>query len=69
MVDEEERAHRSQANNLIRIDVDLSISRNAFFYQGSRLWNAIPLVIRNSASLSSYKIEVKKWIRENINYK
>ena len=69
IVDEEARVSRSLRNNLIRIDVDLAITRNAFFYRSSRLWNAIPMDIRNSVSIKSFKVGVKKWIRENIYHK
>ena len=63
---DEMRTSRSLHNNLIRIDGDLAIYRDAFFYRSSRLWNVIPLEIRNMNSIASFKLSVKRWIKQNL---
>ena len=60
------RNSRSVSNNLIRIDGDLAIYRNAFSYRASRLWNAVPLYIRQKESLGAFKANVKGWIKQNV---
>ena len=60
------RTTRSQTNQNIRIDLDLSLARPSFFYRASRLWNNLPIDLRNQASLAAYKKGVKLWIRDHV---
>ena len=57
---------RSQTNKMTRIDQDLSLARSSFFYRASKLWNDLPLNLRNQVKLASFKSGVKTWIRANV---
>ena len=45
---------------------NLQLSREAFMYQGSKLWNNLPSQIRTEEKLSSFKRQVKEWIKLHI---
>jgi hypothetical protein len=47
-------------------ETDLELSEDSFRWRAARAFNALPLPVRNSSSMKSFKIEVKKWVRENI---
>ena len=53
---------RSQLNIESCINFNLSTARSSFFYQASKLWNAIPVVIKESSSLNQFKTRCKPWI-------
>ena len=57
---------RSVTNEDTHINFDLSLSRGSFFFRASRLYNAVPLNIKNSPTIPSFKTNLKKWIKENI---
>ena len=44
----------------------LSISRSAFMYRGARIWNELPLNLRNCQSTPNFKSLVKKWVTDHI---
>ena len=52
-----------------RIDFKLTISRDSYFYRGSRLFNMLPSDIKNVKSLGLFKKQVKDWIIKNISVK
>ena len=50
----------------IRLEYSKSISREGTLYRGKRLWNTLPVNLRTSRSIASFKRGVKSWIKENI---
>ena len=63
---EEENPPESRSRNHRRVDFKLSLARGSFFYQGSRLWAAIPQNLKNIQNQQVFKKECKKWISRNI---
>ena len=57
---------RGITNENINIHFDLSLSRGSFFYRAGRLWNWLPISIKNCGTVPTFKKHVKKWIFENI---
>ena len=47
-------------------DCELELSEESFRWRAARAFNALPLSVRNASSMKTFKIEVKKWVRENI---
>ena len=43
----------------------LDISRDSFRWRAARSYNQLPASIRNEETLPRFKIEAKKWIRNN----
>ena len=60
------RNSRTNPDNIKRIDFRLNIGRCSFFYQASRLWSSLPPYIKNCASISNFKSEIRVWISVNI---
>ena len=60
---------RSTTQQDCRIDFKLSLARTSFFYQSSRIWSEIPLVIKTAKSLETFKRAMKKWTKLNIRMK
>ena len=50
----------------IFINYELQLSREAFMYQGSKLWNSLPSDIRIEEKIASFKRKVKAWIKAHI---
>ena len=44
----------------------LSLAKNSYCFRGAVDWNSLPHSIRNLRSKEKFKIELKKWILENI---
>ena len=44
----------------------LELYRRSFTYRGSLLWNKLPESLRNEEKEGAFKINLSKWIRENI---
>ena len=59
-----EQQTRSLANETSRIDFELSLARNSFFYQ-ARIWNSLPQALKLSSKLSRFNILSKDWIKKN----
>ena len=49
-----------------RVDFKLSTCRASFFYQGSKLWAAIPPEIKEIGTESQFKMKCKEWIKINV---
>ena len=47
-------------------DCELELSEDSFRWRAARAFNELPLQVRNSSSMKTFKIEVKKWVRANI---
>ena len=60
---------RSQSNLQSRINFNLSTCRSSFFYQGARLWSALPMDVKTSRNSEQFKSRCKKWIGRNIKVK
>ena len=58
---------RNAANQ--RLEYKLCLGRGGFFYQGSRIWLALPESVRNARSVDIFKKQCKKWIQANIKTK
>ena len=52
-----------------RVEFQLSLARNSFFYRAANLWSALPMTIRTSQNIEKFKRSLKFWIKENINMK
>ena len=60
---------RSQNNLQTRVDFNLSTCRGSFFYQGAKMWSALPMSIKNSGNVEQFSRRCKAWIRSNIRVK
>ena len=60
---------RSQNNLQTRVDFNLSTCRGSFFYQGAKMWSALPMSIKNSGNVEQFRRRCKAWIRSNIRVK
>ena len=49
-----------------RLEVNLSLGRGGFFYQGSRIWTALPQHIKDARNVETFKKNCKKWVQANI---
>ena len=49
-----------------RINFKLSLGRTNFFYQASRLWAALPDLIKSSRNKSIFKKKTKNWVKLNV---
>ena len=52
-----------------RVDFKLCLCRGSFFYQGSKLWSALPTSMKNLSDPESFKKKCKQWIKTNIKIK
>ena len=57
---------RSMSNSSTRVDFNVSLGRSSFFYRGSRIWSALPPVIKTAPTLQSFKSRCKRWTMANI---
>ena len=55
-----------QMNNVNVCSYKLSISRSGFLYRAGKLWNHLPESLRTERKVSSFKTELRKWIKEFI---
>ena len=53
-------------SNNSRVEFSRTIGRGTFFYQGSRLWSALPLNIKMARNTLTFKKQTKIWIKNNI---
>ena len=60
---------RSQNNLQTRVNFNLSTCRGSFFYQGAKLWSALPMNVKNSRNAEQFSRRCKAWIRSNIRVK
>ena len=51
----------------ITVNRNKSISRSAFMYRGAKLWNQLPLELKNCQTTQKFKSLVKKWVSDKIN--
>ena len=55
-----------RARGKSRVDYMLSISRDSYYYRGSRLYNQLPDTIKQSQTQIIFKQKVKQWVLKNI---
>ena len=47
-------------------NLSLSISREGFMYKTMKLYNMLPMFIREETNLRAFKREVKSWVNANV---
>ena len=52
-----------------RVDFKLSLGRASFFYQGTRMWAALPGFVKDASNVRFFKKRCKTWIKTNIKMK
>ena len=57
---------RSVTNEAIPINFDLALSRGSFFYRAAKLFNALPITIKQCPTVPTFKKQLKQWVKENI---
>ena len=57
---------RSLDFNQKNVNFDLTLSRGSFFYQGSKLWTALPRELKMLKKSGNFKKKCKEWVRLNI---
>ena len=57
---------RSRRNLESRVDFKSSLARGSFFYQGSRIWNALPSSVKTVTNIEAFKKQVRTWSKANI---
>jgi hypothetical protein len=53
----------------IQTNRTLTVARSGFLYRGAKLWNCLPLECRLERKSEVFKVEVKRWVREQISRK
>ena len=53
----------------VRVNFKLALSRGSFFYQGCRLWSALPGNIKLLTKPESFKKKCKQWVKMNVKIK
>ena len=56
----------SRLGKIIIPNIKLSLTQKSFTTRGACNWNTLPSRIRNQETLSSFKQEVKEWIRREV---
>ena len=56
---------RSMSNYSNRVDFNISLG-HSFFHRGSRIWSALPPIIKTAPTLESFKSRCKRWTMANI---
>ena len=59
---------RSQ-HTLTPVDRKLSVSRGGFLYRGCKLFNSLPIGLRNQQKIGIFKPGVRSWVKTNIDTK
>ena len=57
---------RSVTNLNTRVEFSGALGRSSFFFQSSKIWNALPMSMKTAGTTQSFKTMCKKWTRENI---
>ena len=52
--------------NTVNISGKLTISQSGFMVRSGRLWNQLPVDVRQTECYNSFKSKIKKWISSNI---
>ena len=54
-----------QANTLT-VRGNLTLSRSGFLNRGARLWNLLPLEMRQQSQLKLFRLELRRWVTSNV---
>ena len=65
----QEQGTRATTNQNTRIEFSKTVGRGSFFYQASRLWNALPVGIIMARKSGIFKAQAKNWTKHNIDMK
>ena len=57
---------RSLTNQVSRIDFNSSLARGSFFFQASRMWNALPTSVKGSPNIDIFKKQSRAWVQGNV---
>ena len=60
---------RSVSNLETRVDFNLSLGRNSFFYQAAHIWRSLPYQIKTAQTIERFKRMLKTWIKGKITAK
>ena len=52
--------------NTIKVRGHLMLSRSGFFYRGAQLWNSLPPDLRSCSEISTFRKELRRWIRATV---
>ena len=58
--------YSSSSTEANRIDYEISLARNSFFFQASRIWNSLPQPVQLSRNVNTFKSSCKTWVKRNI---
>ena len=58
--------YSSSSTEANRIDYEMSLARNSFFFQASRIWNSLPQPVQLSRNVNTFKSSCKTWVKRNI---
>ena len=64
-----ENGTHQQTRSETRVDFDLSLSKNSFFYQAAHLWRCLPQHVKTAETIERFKRAIKPWIITNISAK
>ena len=56
----------NRQGSIIIPNSDLTLAKKSFVFRGAELWNKLPIQIRQSLKIGSFKIASKKWVKEKI---
>ena len=56
----------SRNKRVVIPNLGLTLAQKSFTLRGSESWNQVPLQIRQSSKIGSFKKQLKKWIVENV---
>ena len=66
-------SQKLSANQLIKLGPDSmaqsDIARSSFKYRATRQWNELPVEIKQFKTINEFKVELRKWIIENVSIK
>ena len=57
---------RSISSQVSRVDFDSSLARGSFFFQSSRMWNALPTSVKRLTNIETFKKQSRAWVKENV---
>ena len=61
---------RQHSTGCIRLDHTYvcrgDLPKNSFRYRGAHYYNALPAEIRTTRNMTTFKLKLKRWIKENI---
>ena len=59
-------ARDNQRGNIIIPNTHLSLAKQSYCYRGAEEWNGLPHNIRSIDTIAKFKLELRKWIKQNV---